>query len=107
MSSISFRLNLSDSSPGGRSTVRTTPVSTGDGSGSRKRRIVEHETTTSTSSLSRRDVSSSQAEYISVASGKGSIEVHEVDPDGKFVILCNTSDKVPLGLRDLLAQALL
>lgn len=87
------RLNLSDSSPGGRGTVRVTPVTTGDGSGSRKRRIVEHETTTTTSSLSRRDVSSSQAEYISVASGKGSIEVHEVDPDGKFVILCNTSDK--------------
>lgn len=96
------RLNLSsETSPGSsRGPVRSTPL--GDGSGGRKRRLVEsHDSTTTTVtnvSTSRRDISSSEAEYVSVASGKNSIEVHEVDSDGKFVTLCNTSDKdVPLG----------
>ena len=60
---------------------RVSPISA-DGSSQRKRRYVEEQASLSFTS----------SEYQST--GRDGIEVHEVDSDGKFIRIFNSSDKV-------------
>lgn len=81
------RLNLS--SPGPPSiTKQSTPSSSSQAAaGSRKRKIIESE-----------EISSSfvSDHYSATAVGKAGVEIHSVDPEGKYVRLFNNTDKVCL-----------
>ena len=80
-----FYSRLDSSSAGASGSSKRGTPATNEGSGSRKRKIVESE-----------EISSSYLfdEYSATAAGRSGVEIHSVDPDGKYVRLFNCTDKV-------------
>lgn len=81
---FSFRLNISLEASQTRSPSRGTPVSRG----AKRKRVELSEATEEFNQQS------SSSGYVRNASAKGGIEISEVDSDGKFIKLVNSTSKV-------------
>ena len=91
---------MSSSSQGTPGQYRSTPLSCDSSGSSRKRRIVETEHETSSTSITLQNLSSTYSEYFS--DGHGGVEIYQVDVDGKYMKLYNGSDKVHSSLHSFL-----